>query len=136
MFNKFEHIGVAVRDLKKAVPFFEKLTGTRCYKQQEVESEGVITAFFRIGETKLELLQATRPDSPVMKFIESRGEGIHHIAFQVDDVEEAMEKAKSHGVRLISMQAKQGADNKLIAFMHPKDTFGVLMELCQEDDLH
>jgi len=136
MFNKFEHIGVAVRDLKKAVPFFEKLTGTRCYKQQEVESEGVITAFFRIGETKLELLQATRPDSPVMKFIESRGEGIHHIAFHVDNVEEAMEKAKSHGVRLISMQAKQGADNKLIAFMHPKDTFGVLMELCQEDDLH
>ncbi len=132
MFGKFEHIGVAVKDLKASIPLFEKLTGSECYKQEEVESEGVITAFFKIGETKLELLQATSDDSPIAKHIEKRGEGIHHVAFAVDDIVNEMEKKREEGYRLLNEVPKNGADNKLICFIHPKDANGILVEMCQD----
>jgi methylmalonyl-CoA/ethylmalonyl-CoA epimerase len=130
--ENIEHLGIAVVDLKVAVPLYEKLLGTPCYKREAVESEGVITAFFNTGINKIELLQATRPDSPIAKFIANRGEGIHHVAFTVEDIHAEMERLRSKGFRLLNDAPKKGADNKLICFVHPKDAGGILMELCQE----
>lgn len=127
-----EHIGIAVRSLKEANERYERLLGQKAYKTETVESEGVTTAFYKTGETKIELLEATRPDSPIAKFIESRGEGIHHIAYAVDDIRTEMERLSKEGFRLLNQEPKAGADNKLVCFLHPKDAGGVLVELCQE----
>lgn len=130
--KKIEHIGIAVKDLEAANKTYKAVLGAEHYKTETVESEGVSTSFFKIGESKIELLAATREDSPVAKFIEKRGEGIHHMAFAVDDIEAEIERLKGEGFRLLNEQPKPGADNKLVAFMHPKDAQGVLVELCQE----
>lgn len=127
-----EHIGIAVKSLSDAVPLFEKLLNTPCYKTENVESEAVNTAFFRQGETKVELLESTKEDGVIKKFIERKGEGLHHIAFAVADIVAEMERLKSEGFTLLNEQPKAGADNKLVCFLHPKDTNGVLIELCQE----
>ncbi len=129
---KVEHIGIAVKDLQNANALFTKLFGREHYKIESVESEGVSTSFFMIGETKIELLEATHPDSPIAKFIEKRGEGIHHIAFEVADIEAEMKRLKAEGFTLLNETPKKGADNKLICFLHPKSTNSVLIELCQE----
>lgn len=121
-----------MRDLKLSIPLYEKLLNTPCYKQEEVESEHVITAFFQTANNKIELLQATSSESPIAKFVERRGEGIHHVAYSVNDIYSEMERLKNDGFRLLNEQPKRGADNKLICFVHPKDTSGVLLELCQE----
>lgn len=130
--KKIEHIGIAVKDFDISIPLFEKLLDTSCYKKEEVESEKVNTAFFRKGETKIELLESVEADGVIAKFIEKKGEGIHHIAFEVDDIEAEMERMKSEGFILLNEKPKPGADNKLICFLHPKGTNGVLIELCQE----
>lgn len=129
---KIEHLGIAVADLQKSIPLFEQLLNTPCYKTEVVENEGVSTAFFQLGESKVELLEATRPDSPISKFIEKKGEGIHHIAIEVENIEAEMKRLSALGFTLLSEQPKNGADNKLICFLHPKTTNGVLIELCQE----
>ena len=129
---KLEHIGIAVSSLAKSNPLIEKLLTRAAYKIEEVESEGVRTSFFQAGESKIELLEATKPDSPIAKFIEKRGEGIHHLAFEVENIEEEMERLRQEGFRLLNEAPKAGADNKKICFLHPKDTNGVLIELCQE----
>lgn len=129
---KVEHIGIAVKDLQSANNLFAKLFGKEHYKIESVESEGVSTSFFMMGETKIELLEATQPDSPIAKFIEKRGEGIHHIAFEVADIEAEMKRLQAEGFTLLNETPKKGADNKLICFLHPKSTNGVLVELCQE----
>ncbi|MBA3900954.1 MAG: methylmalonyl-CoA epimerase [Bacteroidetes bacterium] len=134
MLGKIEHLGIAVRDLKKSNELFTKLLGVAPYKSEGVESEGVITSFFQAGENKIELLEATNPNSPIAKFIEKKGEGIHHIAFEVADIYAEIERLKSEGFQIINETPKAGADNKLIAFLHPKGTNGVLVELCQEMD--
>jgi methylmalonyl-CoA/ethylmalonyl-CoA epimerase len=130
--ERLEHIGIAVKDLKSANALFSVLLGRSAYKTEEVESEGVRTSFFEISGVKIELLEATRPDSPIARFIERRGEGIHHLAFEVKDIDESISEYTSKGFELINPLAKEGADNKKIAFMHPKTTNGVLVELCQE----
>jgi methylmalonyl-CoA/ethylmalonyl-CoA epimerase len=130
--KKIDHIGVAVRKLSAAIPLFEKLLNTPCYKTEVVESEQVNTAFFENGESKIELLEAYAPGSVINKFIEKKGEGLHHIAFEVDDIEKEIKRLTSEGFTLISEKPKQGADNKLVCFLHPKDTNGVLIELCME----
>lgn len=130
--NKIEHIGVAVKDIQKSNDLYSKLFGKQPYKQEEVKSENVITSFFMMGESKIELLQATSPDSAIAKFIEKRGEGIHHIAYDVTDIYAEMERLKTEGFEFINTEPKDGADNKLIAFLHPKSTNGMLVELCQE----
>ena len=130
--KKVEHIGIAVKDLTNANVLFEKLFNQSHYKLEEVESEGVSTSFFKVGDTKIELLQAMQPDSPIAKFIEKRGEGIHHIAFEVDDIQLEMERLQAEGFEFIHTEVKDGADNKKICFLHPKSTNGVLIELCQE----
>ncbi|MGB3344724.1 MAG: methylmalonyl-CoA epimerase [Aequorivita sp.] len=130
--DKIEHIGIAVKNLAEANKIYEALLGKPPYKSEKVESEGVETSFFECGESKIELLEATNSDSPIAKFIERRGEGIHHIAFAVDDIEAEMQRLKNEGFILISETPKKGADNKLVAFLHPKSTHGVLIELCQE----
>ena len=130
--KKVEHIGIAVKDLTNANALFEKLFNQSHYKVEEVESEGVSTSFFKVGDTKIELLQALQADSPIAKFIEKRGEGIHHIAFEVDDIQSEMERLQAEGFELIHTEAKDGVDNKKICFLHPKSTNGVLIELCQE----
>lgn len=130
--KKVEHIGIAVSDLSNSNCLFEKLLNTKSYKTEEVPSEGVKTSFFQMGETKIELLQATKPDSPIAKFIEKRGEGVHHIAFEVSDIEAEMKRLQSEGFELINTSPKDGADNKKICFLRPKNTNGVLVELCQE----
>lgn len=130
--EKLEHIGIAVKNLEESNKIFAKLLGREHYKIEEVESEGVRTSFFKIGNVKIELLEATRPDSPIAKFIEKRGEGIHHLAFETKNVNDDIKRYESEGFSMINASAKQGADNKLIAFMHPKSTNGVLTELCQE----
>ncbi len=130
--NKIEHIGIAVNDLNQASALYEKLLGTSCYKTETVESENVDTAFFKVGENKIELLAATAEESAIAKFISKKGEGIHHIAFDVDDIYAEMERLKREGFVLLNEQPKKGADNKLICFVHPKATNGVLIELCQE----
>lgn len=130
--NKIEHIGIAVTDLQKASTLYEQLLGTSCYKTELVESENVATAFFKTGENKIELLASTADDSAIAKFIAKKGEGIHHIAFDVDDIYAEMERLKGEGFVLLNEEPKKGADNKLICFVHPKTTNGVLIELCQE----
>ncbi len=130
--RKIEHIGIAVKNLKEANETYAKLFGAESYKQEGVESEGVITSFFQVGPNKIELLEGTNDDSPISKFIAKRGEGIHHIAFDVEDIEAEIERLKGEGFVLLNEQPKFGADNKLVAFLHPKSSHGVLVELCQE----
>jgi len=130
--KKIEHIGIAVKDISKSDELFKKLFGVEAYKLEEVSSEGVKTSFFQVGPNKIELLEATSPESPVAKFIEKKGEGIHHIAFEVEDISAELDRLKKEGFDLIHSTPKDGADNKLIAFLHPKSTGGVLIELCQE----
>ena len=130
--KKIEHLGIAVKDLAASNRLFEKLFGTAPYKAEAVESEGVTTSFFQMGESKIELLEATKPDSPIAKFIEKKGEGIHHIAFEVDDIRAEMKRLQAEGFILLSEEPKRGADNKLVCFLHPKSSNGVLVELCQE----
>lgn len=130
--NKIEHIGIAVKDLEAANKVYEVLLNTKVYKEEEVKSEGVKTSFLKVGESKIELLEGTGEDSPITKFIEKRGEGIHHIAYDVDDIEEEMERLKKEGFQLLNERPKVGADNKLVCFVHPKSANGVLVELCQE----
>lgn len=129
---KIEHIGIAVKNIQESNKLFAAIYGTAPYKEESVESEGVTTSFFRVGESKIELLEATREDSAIAKFIEKRGEGIHHIAFEVEDIEASMKRMQDEGFRVLNAQPKRGADNKMIIFLHPKDTNGVLIELCQE----
>ena len=128
---KLEHIGIAVRDLTASNDLFEQLLGTAHYKIEEVASEGVKTSFFRTGESKIELLEASDETSAIAKFIEKRGEGIHHIAFEVDDIRAEMERLQAAGFRVLNSAPKRGADNKLVCFIHPKSANGVLVELCQ-----
>jgi len=128
---RLEHIGIAVKDIASGNALFEKLLGEAHYKMEAVESEGVNTSFFRIGESKVELLEATHPDSPIAKFIEKRGEGIHHIAFEVADIYAEMARLQAEGFTLLNAEPKRGADNKLVCFLHPKSANGVLVELCQ-----
>ncbi len=130
--KKLEHIGIAVKNLEESNALFAKLLGKPHYKVEEVESEGVRTSFFDVGGIKIELLEATRPDSPIAKFIEKRGEGIHHLAFDADPIEDKMKELRNQGFSLLSDSPKAGADNKEIVFLHPKTTNGVLIELCQE----
>ena len=132
--NKIEHIGIAVRDLKAAGRLYEQLLNTTVYKTEEVISEAVKTAFLQTGPNKIELLEASSTDSSIAKFIEKKGEGIHHIAFEVDDIKAEMERLKSQGFVLLSDEPKPGADNKLVCFVHPKSAGGVLVELVQERD--
>lgn len=130
--RKVEHIGIAVKELSVSVPLFEKLLDTTCYKTELVESELVNTAFFKKGETKIELLESVDPDGVIAKFIAKKGEGVHHIAFDVDDIEAEMKRLQTEGFVLLNEMPKHGADNKLVCFLHPKSTNGVLIELCQE----
>ena len=132
MMKKIEHIGIAVKDLKNANEIYAKLLGIPPYKSEEVPSEMVATSFFKTGESKVELLEAKSPESAISKFIEKKGEGLHHVAFEVDDIIAEMENLKKLGFTLLSDKPKRGADNKLICFVHPKSAHGVLVELCQE----
>lgn len=132
MLTNVEHIGIAVKDIASSNELFTKLFNIPHYKSESVESEGVNTSFFKINETKIELLEATNPESAIAKFIEKKGEGIHHIAFEVDDILAEMERLKAEGFTLLNEVPKKGADNKLVCFLHPKGTNGVLIELCQE----
>jgi len=130
--NKIEHIGIAVKNLNSSIDLYQRLLNTDCYKTELVASENVNTAFLKTGENKVELLAATSLDSPIAKFIEKKGEGIHHIAFLVDDILEEMERLRNEGFTLLNDSPKKGADNKMICFVHPNDANGVLIELCQE----
>lgn len=130
--EKIEHIGIAVKNLEASNILFEKLLGVSHYKIEEVASEGVRTSFFKSGPNKIELLEATKPDSPIAKYLEKKGEGIHHIAFAVEDIVLEIERLKGEGFVVLNEIPKKGADNKLVAFLHPKGTNGVLVELCQE----
>ncbi len=129
---KIEHLGIAVKNLEQSMPLFEQLLNTPCYKTEMVESEGVNTAFFQAGDSKIELLEATKEQSPIAKFIEKKGEGIHHIAFEVENIEAEMKRLAALGFELLNETPKKGADNKLVCFLHPKTTNSVLVELCQE----
>ena len=130
--QKIEHIGIAVRDIEASNKLFAKIFGKDSYKSEKVTSEGVITSFFQIGESKIELVAATNDDSPISKYLSNNKEGMHHISFAVNDIEKEMKRLKKEGIRLLNEAPKNGADNKLICFLHPKDTNGVLIELCQE----
>ncbi|HEU5289854.1 MAG TPA: methylmalonyl-CoA epimerase [Cyclobacteriaceae bacterium] len=130
--EKLEHIGIAVKNLNQANDLFAKLLGRPHYKVEEVESEGVKTSFFEVGGVKIELLEASREDSPIAKFIEKRGEGVHHLAFEVQNIKSSIQEYEKEGFALINQEPKKGADNKMICFLHPKSTGGVLIELCQE----
>jgi methylmalonyl-CoA/ethylmalonyl-CoA epimerase len=130
--QKIDHIGIAVDDIDKSNALFAKIFGKENFKSEVVESEGVITSFFKIGDSKIELVAATNSESPIAKYLSKNRTGMHHIAFDVDDIEKEMMRLKSEGIRLLNENPKQGADNKLICFLHPKDTNGVLIELCQE----
>ena len=129
---RIEHLGIAVKELTTAIPLFEQLLNTPCYKTEVVETEGVSTAFFKTGESKIELLEATNENSPIAKYIGKKGEGIHHIAFEVENIEAEMKRLAALGFELLNTTPKNGADNKLVCFLHPKTTNGVLIELCQE----
>lgn len=129
--NKIDHIGIAVKDIVVSNALFEKLLGTSSYKSEEVESEGVLTSFFKSDSNKIELLAATNSESPIAKFIEKKGEGIHHIAFEVGNIQAEVQRLKKEGFQILNEIPKIGADNKLVVFLHPKDTNGVLIELCQ-----
>lgn len=130
--KKIEHIGIAVKNIENANKIYTSLLGYSPYKTEEVKSEGVKTSFFKTGDSKIELLEATNPESPIAKFIEKKGEGIHHIAFAVDDIECEIDRLKKEGFIVLNETPKKGADNKLVAFLHPKSTQGVLIEICQE----
>ena len=132
MINKIEHIGIAVADLKKSEDLFEKLLGKKPYKKEEVASEGVVTSFFKIGNQKIELLKGNNSGSPIQKFIEKRKEGVHHIALHVDSIQKEVERLENLGFEFISTTPKKGADNKMIVFLNPKTTNGVLVELCED----
>lgn len=134
MLNKIEHIGIAVKDMEAANAVYTVLLGAPPYKQEAVESEGVLTSFFRSGESKIELLESTKEDGPIARFIAKRGEGIHHIAFAVDDIKAEIARLKDQGFVVLNETPKRGADNKLVAFLHPKSAHGVLVELCQDID--
>ncbi len=129
---KIEHLGIAVKSLESSDDLFTKLLVKENYKRESVEREGVTTSFYQVGESKIELLEATNPESPIAKFIDKKGEGIHHIAFGVENIYDEIERLKNEGFVFISEQPKDGADNKLVVFLHPKSTNGVLVELCQE----
>jgi methylmalonyl-CoA/ethylmalonyl-CoA epimerase len=129
---RIEHIGIAVKSLEESIPLFEQLLNTPCYKTETVADEGVNTAFFRTGESKIELLEATKESSPIARFLEKKGPGMHHIAFEVEDIEAEMKRLAALGFELLHEEPKNGADNKRICFLHPKTTNGVLVELCQE----
>ena len=130
-----EHIGIAVKDLKQSIRFYEEVLGLKCYNIEEVEEQKVRTAFFMAGQTKIELLESTSEDGPVARFLEKRGEGVHHIAFAVENIEDALEHAAGKGVRVIDTKPRKGAEGLDIAFLHPGSTFGVLTELCRKTDL-
>ena len=130
--NKIEHIGIAVKNLDEANRLYEKLFGNPPYKTESVDSEGVNTSFFKMGASKIELLEATNADSAIAKFIDKRGEGVHHIAYAVSDIKAELQRLKAEGFELINEEPKAGADNKWVAFLHPKSTNGVLVELCQD----
>ena len=130
--KKIEHIGIAVKNIENATKIYTSLLGSSPYKMEEVKSEGVKASFFKTGDSKIELLEATNPDSPIAKFIEKRGEGVHHIAFAVDDIESEIARLKREGFIVLNETPKKGADNKLVAFLHPRSTTGVLVELCQD----
>jgi len=132
MLRKIEHLGIAVANIEESLKMYETLLGTSCYKTESVESEGVKTAFLQVGESKIELLEASNPTSPIAKFLEKKGPGIHHIAFDVKDIEAEIARLSAEGFELIHTTPKDGADNKLIAFLHPKSTGSILVELCQE----
>lgn len=127
-----EHIGIAVKDLTASIKFYEEVLGLKCYNIEEVADQKVRTAFFMVGQTKIELLESTSEDGPVAKFLEKKGEGIHHIAFAVKGIEEALRHAEENGIRTIDKQPRKGAEGLDIAFLHPKSTFGVLTELCED----
>ncbi|SUX46645.1 methylmalonyl-CoA epimerase [Chryseobacterium indoltheticum] len=129
---KLEHIGIAVKSLGISDDLFKKLLGKESYKKETVEREGVVTSFYETGESKIELLEANNPESPISKFIDKKGEGIHHLAFGVENIQNEVERLKKEGFQFISEEPKEGADNKLVVFLHPKSTNGVLVELCQE----
>ncbi len=131
-FSNIEHVGIAVKNLEESINFYEGILGLKCYAVEEVKDQKVRTAFFKIGGTKIELLETTEPGGPIGKFIEERGEGIHHIAFAVDDVASAIEESRSKGIRLIDEEPRKGAENLSIAFIHPKSSNGVLIELCEK----
>ncbi len=130
--KRIEHLGIAVQNLEESIPVFEALLDTICYKKEGVASEGVMTAFFQVGESKIELLEATNPDSPIAKFLSKNGPGFHHVAFEVENIAAEIERLQKAGFVLIHEIAKDGADNKRIAFLHPKSTNGLLVEICQE----
>lgn len=127
-----EHIGIAVNSLEESIPYYEEVLGLKCYAVEEVADQKVKTAFFKIGDVKIELLESTDPEGPIGKFIEKRGQGIHHMAFATDGVQEALTEAEERGIRLIDKQPRKGAEGLNIAFLHPKSTFGVLTELCEK----
>ena len=129
--SHIEHIGIAVKNLDEAIPFYENVFGLKCYNIEEVADQKVKTAFFKVGDTKIELLESTDPEGPIGKFIEKRGEGIHHIAFAVENINEKLSKVEEQGVRLIDKTSRKGAEGLDIGFLHPKSTFGVLTELCE-----
>ena len=130
--GKIEHIGIAVKNLSDSIPLFEKLLNSQCYKKEMVDSEKVMTAFFQVGDSKVELLESTDDNGVIAKYIEKKGEGIHHLAFEVEDIEAEMQRLQSEGFQLLNSQPKPGADNKTVCFLHPKNTNGVLIELCME----
>ncbi len=129
---RIEHIGIAVNDLKASIELYEQLLNTPCYKTEAVESEFVETAFFKVGDSKIELLEASNPDSAIAKFIDKKGQGIHHIAYEVENIHAEMKRLEALGFELLNKEPKRGADNKLVCFLHPKTSGGVLVELCQE----
>jgi methylmalonyl-CoA/ethylmalonyl-CoA epimerase len=130
--SHIEHIGIAVVSLEETIPYYEKLLGTKCYAIEEVADQKVKTAFFKVGETKIELLESTSPEGPIGKFLEKKGPGIHHLAFAVDNVDNALSKVEEDGIRLVDKKGRKGAEGLNIGFLHPKSTFGVLTELCSE----
>lgn len=130
--SKIEHIGIAVESLESAIPYYETLLGTKCYAIEEVVDQKVKTAFFKVGETKIELLESMDPAGPIGKFLEKKGQGIHHIAFAVNNVNESLVEAEASGIQLIDKQGRKGAEGLNIGFLHPKSTFGVLTELCSK----
>ncbi|MDG4949329.1 methylmalonyl-CoA epimerase [Weeksellaceae bacterium KMM 9724] len=132
--RKIEHLGIAVNNLEEANELYTKLLGVEPYKQESVEREGVTTSFFKIGESKIELLEASNPESPIAKFLEKRGQGIHHIAYAVDDIKAEMKRLQDEGFVLLSDEPKPGADGKVVVFLHPKSSGGVLVELCMDQD--
>ncbi len=129
---KIEHLGIAVNTLSASDDLFSRLLGKKNYKQESVEREGVTTSFYELGESKIELLEARNPESPIAKYLDKKGEGIHHIAFGVEDIDSEIKRLKKEGFQFISEEPKEGADNKIVVFLHPKSTNGVLIELCQE----